>query len=269
LRELIKLRSTGPEKPETTVTAVRDLKMTKGSAGSHAFECDDGQRYFVKFKDATRTVTNEYIGYSLASWLDLPVPENGKVMVPQKLIDDSEDLHRRAIVGGVHHGTVWMDGCVDFKDRVVRELDLTNSACLPGLVVLDNLVVNMDRNNPGNNLIQTTPRGLEYKTVDFSEILSGRSWTVETMAVAKTYRHLVPVFTVLALPVTGILSFSPWLERVEALSDAEVANMLSGIPDSWQVTDVEKKAIADFLLGRKVLVREILLLNRSRFLHWR
>ncbi len=259
----------GPGNPKTTVIAVRDLRISRGSAGSHAFECDDGRTYFVKFKDATRTVVNEYIGYSLASSLDLPVPEHDKVMVPQKLIDESEDLRKMEIVGGAHHGTVWMDGCADFRGRVVRELNLVNAAFLPGLIVLDNLLVNMDRDNPGNNLIQTTAKGLEYKTVDFSEILSGRCWNLETMAVVKNYRHLVPVFAVVALPVKGLSSFSPWLEQVEALSEEEVTHIMSGIPDSWQVTDAEKKAILEFLLERKAFVRDILLANRSRFLNWK
>lgn len=69
------------------VTAVKDLKIKKGSTKPHAFECDDGRTYLVKFKDGTRTVINEHIGYSLARFLELPVPESRQVVVSRELID--------------------------------------------------------------------------------------------------------------------------------------------------------------------------------------
>ena len=79
-----------------------------------------------------------------------------------------------------------LDGCVDFGRMTAQSLPLTNADCLPGLIVLDNLVLNRDRNNSGNNLLQTTASGgLEYKTVDFNEILAGPRWTVEAMNLVK------------------------------------------------------------------------------------
>lgn len=252
------------------VTAVRDLSIKKGSAGSHAFECDDGLVYFVKFKDSTRTVVNEHVGYYLAGLLELPVPESRHVMVPQNLIDASDDLRAREIMAGEHHGTRWMEGCVDFKGLVVRNLALANAGTLPGLIVLDNLVVNMDRNNPGNNLLQTMPSGsLEFRTIDFSEILSGRNWTVETMTLARKTSYLVPVFPTIALPVRGLASFSPWLEKTESISAAMVDRMMSEVPGSWDVQEAERAAISEFLLTRKDMVRGILTANKARFLNWR
>jgi hypothetical protein len=252
------------------VTAVKDLRIKKGSAGSHAFQCDDGRTYFVKFNDDTRTVVNEHIGYSLAKFLSLPVPESRHVIVPQALIEGSEDLRERGVVAGEHHGTLLMEGCVDFKGLSVRDLVITNSRTFPGLIVLDNLVVNMDRNNEGNNLVHATPSGeLEYMTVDFSEILSGRNWTVETLKVAKTTSYLVPVFPIMTLPVKGLASFSPWLEQTEALPEGMVDRILSEVPASWNVGEEEGAAVRDLLLSRRSLVRGILEKNKARFLNWR
>lgn len=253
-----------------TVTAVRDMSIKKGSAGSHAFECDDGLTYFVKFKDSTMTVVNEHIGYSLASYLELPVPESCRVVVPQELIDASDDLRKRAISAGVHHATRWMPGCVDFRGMAMRDLVLANGNTLPGLVVLDNLLLNMDRNNPGNNLVQTTASGaLEFKTVDFSEIMSGRNWTIETLNWARTSLNMMPVFPVVANYVKGLPSFSPWLENVEGVSKGRVDQMLSEIPDSWGVSEPEKEAISNLILTRKTLVRSIIVAHRTRFLYWK
>jgi hypothetical protein len=252
------------------VTAVRDLRIKKGSAGAHAFECDDGQVYFVKFKDSTKTVVNEHVGYSLAGFLELPVPESRHVMVPRNLIDASDDLRARGIAAGEHHGTRWMEACVDFKGLVVRDLVLANASTLPGLVVLDNLVLNMDRNNPGNNLLQTMPSGsLEFRTVDFSEILSGRNWTAETLGIAKTATYLMPVFPTVALAVKSLASFSPWLEKTESISAAMVDRMMSEVPGSWDVEEAERTAVSDFILTRKEMVRGILMANKARFLNWR
>jgi hypothetical protein len=121
------------------ITAVKDLKIKKGSTKPHAFECDDGRTYLVKFKDGTRTVINEHIGYSLARFLELPVPESRQVVVSRELIDSSEGLRKREIAAGIHHGSLLLDGCVDFGRITAQSLPLTNADCLPGLIVLDNL----------------------------------------------------------------------------------------------------------------------------------
>jgi hypothetical protein len=112
-----------------------------------------------------------------------------------------------------------------------QSLPLTNADCLPGLIVLDNLVLNRDRNNSGNNLLQTTASGgLEYKTVDFNEILAGPRWTVEAMNLVKTTSYPMPVFPIIAFSVKGLTSFSPWLEKTEAISMETVGQILSEVP---------------------------------------
>jgi len=251
------------------VVAIRDLEIERGSAGSHAFTCDDGRTYFVKFNDGTRTVVNEFVGYSLAGFLGLPVPESRLVTVSQELIDASQTLGGRGIVAGVHHGTVWLEGFSDFRGVLVREMVLKNAEVLPGLIVLDNLVLNIDRNNPGNNLLQKTETGLEFRSVDFSEILSGRNWTVKTLSASKNVSYLMPVFTVLALSVKGLTSFSPWLEMVEGLTSEKVHQILDEVPATWRVTEEERSVVYDFILGRKMLVRGILTAYKARFLNWR
>ena len=257
-------------KSDAPVTAVRDLKLKKGATKSHAFECDDGRTYCVKFKDGTRTVINEHVGYGLAGLLGLPVPESSFVVVPQELIDASEDLRMRGIAAGVHHGSIWLQGCVEFRMNATNNQPLVNGDRLPGLVALDNLVLNWDRNNPGNNLLRTTATGeLEYMAVDFDEILAGPRWTTETMHLVETTSHLMSLPPVLALSVKGLGSFSPWLEEIEAISEDTVGPILSEVPASWEIGQREKDVISEFILTRKALVRGILLANRNRFSNWR
>jgi hypothetical protein len=251
------------------VTAVRDLNLKKGATRPHTFECDDGRTYCVKFKDRTRAVINEHIGYALARFLELPIPESRHVRVPQELIDASDDLRNRGTAAGVHHGSLWLDGCIEFSMTAVNP-SLANADLLPGLVVLDNLILNWDRNNFGNNLLQTTADGgPEYKTVDFDEILAGPRWTLDTMDVVKTTSNLMSLFPVLALSVKGPDSFSPWLEKVEAISPEVVGQILSEVPSSWEIGQGEKAAISDFILTRKSRVRGILVANKTRFANWR
>jgi hypothetical protein len=257
-------------KSDVLVTAIRDLNLRKGATKPHAFECDDGRTYLVKFCDRTRTVINEHVGYSLAGFLELPVPEGRHVMVPQELIDASDDLRMRKIAAGVHHGSLWLGDSVDFSRITARNLPVANADCLPGLIVLDNLILNWDSNNPFNNLLQSTASGdLEFKTVDFNEILAGPRWTIETMNLVKTTSYLMSVFPIIGLSVKGLPSFSPWLEKTEAISTETVGHMLSEVPSSWDVDEGEKAAISDFILTRKAMVRGILVANKARFLNWR
>jgi hypothetical protein len=256
-------------KSDVPVTAVRDLKLRKGATKSHAFECDDGRTYCVKFRDGTRTVINEHVGYGLAGLLGLLVPESSFVVVPQELIDASDDLRMRGIAAGVHHGSLWLEGCVEFRMTSMSQ-PLANGDRLPGLVVFDNLVLNWDRNNPGNNLLQTTAAGeYEYRAVDFDEILAGPRWTIETMHLMEATSHLMSLFPVIALSVKGLGSFSPWLEEIEAIPEEAVRQILSEVPASWEISEGEKAVISEFILTRKALVRGILVANRARFANWR
>jgi hypothetical protein len=252
------------------VTAVRDLRKRRGATMPHTFECDDGRTYLVKFKDRTRTVINEHVGYSLARYLELPVPESRHVMVPRELIEASDDLRVRGISPGLHYGSLWLDGSIEFTKMIGRSVPLTNAASLSGLIVLDNLVLNWDRNNSSNHLLQATATGeFEYMAVDFNEILAGPRWTIETMNQVKMTSQLVSIFPFINVRVTGLASFSPWLEKAEAISTERVSRILSDVPSSWDIGKEEKAAISDFILTRTSLVRGILLANKARFPNWR
>ncbi len=251
------------------MTAVRDLQTRRGSSRPHTLECDDGRVYLVKFSAGSRTEVNEYVGHRLANYLGLPVPPSELVFVPRSVIDASDRLRMQGVQPGLHQGTLMLEGCVNFRNIRAPSLSIDNAHLLPGLVVLDNFVVNPDRNNTDNNLLVINPSGLlEYRGIDFDEILAGPKWTVGTLGLIKGSLSMVPVFRFIALSVRSVGSFSPWLEKVESIPEAFLQEMLSGAPEEWQVKENEKAAIADFLLTRRTLVRGILLANRSRFPNW-
>lgn len=255
--------------PYGAVAAVRDLRKLAGETGGHIMECDDGRAYLVKFKDRTRTVINEHVGHSIARMLDLPVPEGRLVSVGPDLIQGSSDLRVRGIAPGIHHGSVWLEGCEPIRSIEPRPV-LANERSLPGMLVLDNFVLNWDRSNFGNNLTVRGPQGtLEYVSVDFGEILAGPRWTLATMEAVKATSQPVPTFRLLALSVTGMDSFSPWLEMVESFPSQGVEELLSRVPVSWEIGRAEREAISDLLMTRRGLVRGVLESGRPRFHNWR
>lgn len=257
---------------DVLVVAVKDLKVSKGSTGSHLFECDDGRAYLVKFKDGTRTAINEYVGYAVARMLGVAVPESSQVFVPGDLIEASDDLRMRGASPGIHFGSLWESNCIDFSGipaQDLMDLPLTNKESLPGFIVFDNLVLNRDRNNAGNNLLQKKSTGYECRTVDFNEILAGPRWTIETMNLVKDTLELMPIHPLVRAAVNGPKSFTPWLESAEAITSGMVELMLSKVPDSWDIREGEKAAISGFILTRKTLVRSVLVSHKSAFANWR
>ena len=255
---------------ERVVTAVSYLGTYKGKNSPRAFACDDGETYVVKFKNQRRAVINEFVGYAVARFLGVPVPPNRPVLVPRGVIEASGDLNRLGLTTAVHHGSMLLKGCVDFRSIRARELALENADALPGLVVFGNLVLNHDGNNADNNLLQISPSGgVQYRAVDFDEILAGPRWTIDTMRLTAPSTELVPVFPIIRSSVTGASSLSPWLELSESLSKEFLVGMLQDVPASWDIGEAEGSAICDFLLTRKDLVRGILMANRDRFPNWR
>jgi hypothetical protein len=253
-----------------SVVALRDLKKNRGATGSHTFECDDGRKYLVKFRDRTRSAINEYVGYRVAGYFGLPVPESRIVKVSQEMIDGSPDLRVRGLSGGEHHGSLLLEDSVDLYRIDVPSLRPTNADRLPGVVVFDNLVLNHDRNNHSNNLVRANAEGKqEYWMVDFNEILAGPRWTIETMNKAKAFTYLMPVPYFIALAVRDAESLAPWLAKMDSISEDVIEGLLAEVPESWDIGEPEAASIMDFLLTRRSLVRGILDASHARFPNWK
>ncbi len=163
------------------VSAITDLGHIKGLSGAHFFSCDDNKEYIVKFVDGTKTAVNEIVGGSLALKIGLPTPNLALVNVNQDIIKFSSDLSQRNIREGVHIGFSRLPtNTEDFhllNNQSFVTKTLENEQDLYGVICFDNWVLNVDRNNVGNNMIEALAHNkIRYYMVDFGHCFTGNGW---------------------------------------------------------------------------------------------
>lgn len=261
-----------------TADAVRDLLKLKGASGAHYLECNDGRTYAVKFFQQTsdKAVTNEFLGSTLAVELSLPTTNMILVRLSQEFIELAADLRSRNIRAGVHVGNERVANAFDFDEPIAKNLPegtaIVNAADLPGIIVFDNWLLNGDRNNVGNNLLQSVgSNSFKYVMVDFGHCFEGPSWTAASLVQAQSNSNIVPLFPFIAKEVVNHQSLEPFLSRLSAIGNQRIDEIVDSIPSEWGITAPESGALKDFLKYRRDAIRGVLYdpVRRNNFPNWR
>ena len=223
----------------------------------------------VKFFDGGKTVVNEYLGHKLCQLLRLPVPDDAFIMISQELIDSVPDLKSRPIHPGLHYGKEYVQGAKDLDAVTISgPQQLQNASCLPGVIVLNNLIVNTDTGNSNHLLIPAGGQAYTYSVVDLANSF-GVNWNPQSLQVTSTTSGLVGTHPLLVATVTGPTSVGPYLERAEGLTRDDLVAIVESIPRGWGVTEEEKAAWVEFILKRCTMVRGIILASTMVFPSWR
>lgn len=245
------------------VTATRYLgPVGKGVSGSQFFDCDDNNEYLVKFFDRRKTIINELVGGCLAMRIGLPTPKVSLVQITHDLINLSDGLKTRKVESGLHVGSR-LQNITDFDKITLQTLDdytLVNHQDLYGVVCFDTWLLNGDRDNRGNNMIEFLSNDrIRYWMVDFSHCFTGSDWTESSLAIEKHSLGLMPMFNDLFQKyLTDKRNFNDWFDRLDTVLDAEIQDIIDTIPVQWSLHPGERSEILDTIKLRRGLVRIII-----------
>jgi hypothetical protein len=231
--------------------------MPTGFCLPHLFQCDDGNRYVLKFMSnpqGIRGLANELIACRLGSLLDLPVVPGRVVEVTQKLIDREPALQKAGVQAGPHFGSL-------FLSRVQALTEHAISACVnldkvAGMIVFDHWVQNDDRDT--GNVLVTRGAKSQFYMIDHESCFCGSGWFDEDLLQhrdrvepywAEVYPRFVPFVDQREHP------FLAAMERLEAVTHKQIADALRDVPHEWGVEAEEWDLLADYLERRKHLVR--------------
>lgn len=252
------------------VNGLRDLGPVKiGGSGSHFISCDDENEYIVKFADATKTVVNEYVCGSLALVLGLPVPQMSLVNLSKDLISLSPDLATRGINPGYHFGSRRLsNSTADFQHLdhdLFREHVLENVDDLYGVVAFDNWVLNADRNNTGNNMIEVLPNNrLKYYMIDFGHCFTGNSWDSNLRSRINDLNFMA-IFDYITKYLKDLDKFKKWCRKISDIQNEPINKFVDSIPPFWTITGEEKNVLKELVIERRTLVETIITNNRGVF----
>jgi hypothetical protein len=255
------------------VRAVQDLGIIKGATGPHMMKCDDDKTYLVKFADSKKAAINEFVGHSLARAVDLPVPDASLVEVPAEVVTGSQSLTFGGIHPGLHLGSEMLPDALDMG-QFLRTMQrtavvLANEEIIPQTVCHDIWILTMDRERDDNHLFYALDGIFRYAMVDFSHSFTGPAWTADSIEQGSYLRTIVPVHPVVANMATGLPSFLPTLEKIEAVEDSRVEEIVGSVPEAWSMSDEERVCLVEFLELRRGLVKSVLTSGRGAFPNWK
>jgi hypothetical protein len=254
--------------PIRTVKACKDLgRQPKGGSGSHLFDCEDERPYVVKFSDGSKSAVNEFVSYEVSKPLSAPVYEHILVDTDESLIKQSPDLTQRGIQAGLHHGVEYHSTAKDLDGQQSEGLHILNAESVPVVVVLDNWLLNTDRGNAGNILLEPNEGGWKVIATDFNCSFGG-NWDVQTISATIANRNLVNTHPIITTNVTGESPFNQALETLQKVDYSYLQSVVDTIPATWTISVDERIALLNFLESRKAIVPEVIATGTDRFPKW-
>jgi hypothetical protein len=246
-------------------------KKLAGKSNAHLITFNDGNDYVVKFFQPgfEKTLPNEWIGYCLARYLQMPVPYGRIVDIPKDFLESAEvpDLLQISDVP-YQFASLYVPDCVDGHE-VAEISGLTNYESLASIILFDYWVGNQDRTRK-NILFQAQTKDAgkgcgEQQTQDFNkvddhyhlwaidhaEILGGFNWQLADLeglsnGIVKSTAHKI-----MASFIENEDEFYKQIEAIQTIPILLMEEIVALIPEEWGVSKEERKAIVTSLLYRR------------------
>ncbi|SEM55351.1 hypothetical protein SAMN05192533_103337 [Mesobacillus persicus] len=256
------------------IKPVRYHKKLEGKSNAHLITFDDGNDYVVKFYQpgCEKTLPNEWIGYCLARYLQLPVPFGRIVEIPEDFLETcpqenretehkTERGERREIP--YQFASRYVPDCVDGHE-VAEISKLTNSAMLARIILFDYWLWNRDRTRK-NMLFEKENDGVfALWAIDQAEILGGFNWEQDDLESLPSGLIKSTAHKMMTSFIDSEEDFYEQLEVIQTMPILLMEEIVALIPEEWGVTKAERKSIVTTLLHRR---HKVLPKQMRRFIH--
>jgi hypothetical protein len=263
------------------VTAKRAISPIKNGVTKPYFvTCDDGETYAVKFKQnpfGARALVNEYICAQIAISLNLPLASPSLVRVDSNFINDySDDISKHIgeeVKTGYHFGSKKIKKVFPVSTSEMLE-SANNIEKVPDILLFDHWVCNIDRDWNGGNLLFDASN-MELVIIDHTHAFELASiWTANDLNLkigepfrifdfdGKVYNKLVPF-------INGNEPFHSIINKILRLTREDLWDIISNVPQDWQVSHEDRIALLEYLLDRKNRIKELLPKLKPLLPYWK
>jgi hypothetical protein len=235
------------------------LPLSRGGSEPHVLTYDDGMDRVTKFKNNPQgaiTLVNELVVARIAEYLQIPAPEGTVVYVGQELIDAEPQLRRRdgmKFDGGLCFGSEYLLA-IDALGRASID-EAHNKEDIAGIVLLDTLCENTNRNVSTNLLIASKGEAITIMSIDHGHCFH-HDWTARTLD--PTSAPQIVCHSQLRGHVSGFEAFSGFLGRLHSLDRENLIQIVHQVPSEWGVSQARLEQLADYILGHASGIEEAL-----------
>ncbi|GAE26929.1 hypothetical protein JCM9140_3037 [Halalkalibacter wakoensis JCM 9140] len=215
--------------------------LNKHTKNVHIITCDDQKDYVITFflPSHEKALVNEWLGYCLARYLQLPVPSSSIVEVPNDFYEAIPEL--RDLPYMKHHfASLHIKDCLsDYSTNLVDKI--TNSEQLAGIIVLDFWLSNPGRTQ--KKLLVKEWRNSEYKLwiIDHAKSFGSASWKRSDLKTLPKDMNESYTHQLIASSTTKEWNLKEYLERIQSIPALLLDEILSFVPEEWSLSKEEKK----------------------------
>jgi hypothetical protein len=232
-----------------------------GVTSPHLFRANNKKFYVVKLQNnplGPKVLVNELLATKFGKLMDLCFPSGDIIKVTEETLQQNPRLRTSGAQAGLHfasqfiHHTKYME-----KQHLVKAINKTQ---LAGVILFDHLFHNADRtSNYKNLLIKQQESGYKIYAIDNSHLFIYGNWTEKLLQrlsmKIKIYYHYS--YGWLLRYYLTFQDFSPYLEIVSKISNAQIEQLVQEIPHEWLPDEQEKQALIDYIKLRRNTLEEL------------
>jgi hypothetical protein len=227
------------------------VKKLEGKSNTHLITFDDGNDYAVKFflPGFEKSLPNEWVAYCLARYLQLPIPFAQIVEIPPEFFTEIPNFIESTSKS--QFASRYIPGCLNGHE-VSHIKKIVNEEQLASIILFDHWLSNGDRTRK-NILLKQQLEADTYHLwiIDHAECFGSYNWTEEEVEdlpvkILKSATHRLMVQF-----VKDDSAFYEALEVIQTLPNFLIEEIISVIPEDWQVSAEEKKVISQYLNRRR------------------
>lgn len=228
------------EKREKPLRVVTFRRAWRSKAQPVLVNCEDGNEYVIKGRQAGRQIVNDQIVARLGEAMGAPVGQPRLVEVSVELVEIEKRLAH--IPSGIAHGTKFIPDCFDSHELIATDQP-DNRPRLARLAVLFGWITP----NDWQFLFTTKPPRLIH-SVDHGHFFpDGPDWT-EQQLLAAPHAELASCFSPCYLTSDEIQEA---LQALKTVTESKIIQAVASPPDQWSLTMGERVALVEYLTRRK------------------
>jgi hypothetical protein len=228
-------------RPPRVLQALTPVLRLRGTTRAVLADCEDGNRYVIKGRQVMRPLIADHIVGRLSALIGGPIPAVELINVPAELVQPRSFFEH--FEPGIGHGSLYLAGCRDSR-WILYPDDPGNPERFAVLSVLFGWVDPEDRQFLYNS---TSPH--RVYSADHGRFLAGSTdWTADSLRGASAATLDEWFMTEVRM---GRSMLKDAVQRLARVTDSEIAQAVSGLPEEWGITLDERMALAAYLARRR------------------
>lgn len=226
-------------------------RKLEGKSNAHLITFNDGKDYVVKYFQAgfEKSLPNEWVGYCLGRYLDLPIPFAKIIDIPQEFSSKFPELVEMSKTP-YQFASVYVPDCLDGHEasNICR---ITNHQSLAGIILFDYWLNNHDRTRKNVLLRKEALHTYRLWVIDQAEVFGGYAWQLEEIENLSAGLIKSATHQMMAMFIEDEQEFYEQLELIQTIPILLIEEIVTLIPDEWNVSKEERKAMVTALVTRR------------------